>query len=124
MAISSKVRRPLVGLGTVGVGLAVVALSVGLFRGSFTTTVPVTVLSERAGLVMNADAKVKLNGAQVGSVQSIESLNDGRAALHLAMDPAYMEIIPANVRVDISSTTVFGSKFVELVSPPDPSAQA
>lgn len=124
MAISSKVRRPLVGLVTVGVGLAVVALSVGLFRGSFTTTVPVTVLSERAGLVMNADAKVKLNGAQVGSVQSIESLNDGRAALHLAMDPSYMEIIPANVRVDISSTTVFGSKFVELVSPPDPSAQA
>jgi phospholipid/cholesterol/gamma-HCH transport system substrate-binding protein len=124
MTISSKVRRPLVGLVTVGVGLAVVALSVGLFRGSFTTTVPVTVLSERAGLVMNADAKVKLNGAQVGSVQSIESLNDGRAALHLAMDPSYMEIIPANVRVDISSTTVFGSKFVELVSPPDPSAQA
>ncbi len=124
MAMSSNVRRPLVGLVTVGAGVAVVALSVGLFRGSFTETVPVTVLSERAGLVMNADAKVKLNGAQVGSVQSIESLDDGRAALHLAMDPSYMEIIPANVRVDIASTTVFGSKFVELVSPPDPSAQA
>lgn len=124
MAMSSNVRRPLVGLVTVGAGVAVVALSVGLFRGSFTETVPVTVLSERAGLVMNADAKVKLNGAQVGSVQSIESLDDGRAALHLAMDPSYMEIIPANVRVDIASTTVFGSKFVELVSPPNPSAQA
>lgn len=124
MAMSSSVRRPLVGLVTVGVGLAVVALSVGLFRGSFTRTVPVIVLSERAGLVMNADAKVKLNGAQVGSVQSIESLNDGRAALHLAMDPSYMEIIPANVRVDIASTTVFGSKFVELVSPPAPSSEA
>lgn len=124
MAMSSNVRRPLVGLVTVGVGLAVVALSVGLFRGSFTQTVPVTVLSERAGLVMNADAKVKLNGAQVGSVQSIEPLNDGRAALHLAMNPAYMDIIPANVQVDIASTTVFGSKFVELVSPPDPSTQA
>lgn len=123
MAMSASVRRPLVGLVTVGVGVAIVALSVGLFRGSFTKTVPVTVLSERAGLVMNADAKVKLNGAQVGSVQSIESLNDGRAALHLAMDPSYMEIIPANVRVDIASTTVFGSKFVEMVSPPDPSAQ-
>lgn len=124
MAMSSSVRRPLVGLVTVGVGLAVVALSVGLFRGSFTRTVPVIVLSERAGLVMNADAKVKLNGAQVGSVQSIESLNDGRAALHLAMDPSYMEVIPANVRVDIASTTVFGSKFVELVSPPAPSSEA
>lgn len=124
MAMSSNVRRPLVGLVTVVMGLAVVALSVGLFRGSFTETVPVTVLSERAGLVMNADAKVKLNGAQVGSVQSIEALNDGRAALHLAMDPSYMEIIPANVGVDISSTTVFGSKFVELVTPSEPSVQA
>ncbi|AEF38285.1 MCE-family protein [Mycolicibacter sinensis] len=102
------------------VAAATVALAVGLFRGSFASTVPVTVLSSRAGLVMNADAKVKLHGAQVGSVRSIESLPDGRAALHLAMDPAYMDVIPANVRVDIASSTVFGSKYVELIPPADP----
>lgn len=119
--MSPRFARPLTGLATVGAGVAIVALAVGLFQGSFTKTVPVTVLSERAGLVMNADAKVKLHGAQVGSVQSIESLPDGRAALHLAMDPNYMDIIPANVGVDIASTTVFGSKFVDLVPPTDPS---
>jgi virulence factor Mce-like protein len=119
--MSPRIARPLTGLATVGVAVAIVALAVGLFQGSFTKTVPVTVLSERAGLVMNADAKVKLHGAQVGSVQSIESLPDGRAALHLAMDPNYMDIIPANVGVDIASTTVFGSKFVDLVPPTDPS---
>jgi phospholipid/cholesterol/gamma-HCH transport system substrate-binding protein len=119
--MSPRFARPLTGLATVGVGVAIVALAVGLFQGSFTKTVPVTVLSERAGLVMNADAKVKLHGAQVGSVRSIESLPDGRAALHLAMDPNYMDIIPANVGVDIASTTVFGSKFVDLVPPTDPS---
>ncbi len=124
MAMSAAVKRPLIGAVTVGVGVAIVALAVGLFRGSFTESVPVTVLSERAGLVMNPDAKVKLHGAQVGSVQSIESLPDGRAKLQLAMDPAYLDIIPANVRVDIASSTVFGSKFVELVPPQDPSAQA
>lgn len=122
--MSSSLKRPLVGLATVGVAVAIVAVAIGLFRGSFTASVPVTVLSERAGLVMNADAKVKLHGAQVGSVRSIESLPDGRAALHLAMDPSYMNIIPANVGVDIASTTVFGSKFVELIPPPDPSAEA
>lgn len=122
--MSSTVKRPLIGSATVGVALAIVALSIGLFRGSFTESVPVIVLSERAGLVMNADAKVKLHGAQVGSVQSIESLPDGRAKLHLAMDPSYLDIIPANVRVDIASTTVFGSKFVELIPPENPSAQA
>lgn len=123
MAVSPNATRPLVGVATVVVAVAIVALAVGLFRGSFTKTVPVTVMSERAGLVMNAEAKVKLHGALVGSVQSIESLPDGRAALTLAMDPSYMELIPANVLVDISSTTVFGSKYVELVPPPDPSAQ-
>jgi ABC-type transporter Mla subunit MlaD len=45
--------------------VAIVALAVGLFRGGFTKTVPVTVISQRAGLVMNPDAKVKMLGVQV-----------------------------------------------------------
>lgn len=117
MALSTEVKRPLMGAATVAALLAVVALAVGLFRGSFTETVPVTVISERAGLVMNADAKVKLHGVQIGSVQKIESLPDGRAALHLGVDPSYLDLIPSNVRVDIASSTVFGAKFVELVPP-------
>ena len=100
---------------------AIVALAVGLFRGDFTTTVPVTVVSPRAGLVMNPDAKVKMRGVEVGKVASIEELPDGQAVLHLAMDPSQMHLIPANVLVDIASTTVFGAKFVELVPPADPS---
>ncbi|MGP4055462.1 MCE family protein [Mycobacterium sp. 4D054] len=123
MSVNSRSRRPLLGLATVLAVAAVIAVAVGLFRGSFTSTVPVTVLSERAGLVMGTDAKVKLHGAQVGSVQSIEALPDGRAAIHLAMDPSYMDIIPSDVRVDIASSTVFGSKYVELVPPADPSVQ-
>lgn len=117
-------RRSLAGMATVLALMAVVALAVGLFRGSFTTTVPVTVLSQRAGLVMNPDAKVKLHGAQVGSVHSIESLPDGRAAIHLAMDPSFMDVIPADVTVDIASTTVFGAKSVELVPAADASTES
>ncbi|KWX67970.1 MCE family protein [Mycobacterium sp. NAZ190054] len=123
MAVNQRSRRPLIGLATVLAVAAVIAVAVGLFRGSFTSTIPVTVLSHRAGLVMNADAKVKLHGAQVGSVQSIETLPDGRAAIHLAMDPSYLDLIPSDVRVDIASSTVFGSKYVELVPPADPSVQ-
>ncbi|KUH82940.1 MCE family protein [Mycobacterium sp. IS-1556] len=106
-----------------GVGLfAIVALAVGLFRGSLTETVPVTVISDRAGLVMNPDAKVKMNDIQVGSVATIEQLSDGVAALHLAMDPSQLHLIPSNVKVDVASSTVFGAKFVQLTSPPDPSS--
>jgi virulence factor Mce-like protein len=115
--------RPLAGVATVAVIAAIFAVAVGLFRGSFTPTVPVTVLSPRAGLVMNPDAKVKLRGVQVGKVDSIESLPNGQAALHLAMDPSQLKFIPANVLADITSSTVFGAKFVELVAPAEPSAQ-
>ena len=62
-------------------------MPIGLFRGSFTETVPVTVISDRAGLVMNPDAKVKMRGVQVGKVSAIEDRPDGTAVLHLAMDP-------------------------------------
>jgi virulence factor Mce-like protein len=113
---------PLLGLATVVVIAGIFALAVGLFQGSFTETVPVTVISQRAGLVMNADAKVKMRGVQVGKVASIESLPNGQAALHLAMYPSDLRFIPANVLVDITSSTVFGAKSVELVPPAEPSA--
>jgi phospholipid/cholesterol/gamma-HCH transport system substrate-binding protein len=116
--------RALTGLVTVAVIAAVVAVAVGLFQGSFTETLPVTVLSPRAGLVMNPDAKVKMHGVQVGKVASIESRPDGQAVLRLAMYPSEMHLIPANVLVDLTSPTVFGAKFVELVAPAEPSAQS
>lgn len=120
---ASGYARPLAGLTTVVFVLAIIALAVGLFRGSFTKTEPVTVISDRAGLVMNPDAKVKMRGVQVGKVDSIEPRADGTAALHLAMDPSQMHLIPSNVNVDIESSTVFGAKFVNMVPPSDPSPQ-
>jgi phospholipid/cholesterol/gamma-HCH transport system substrate-binding protein len=116
--------RALTGLVTVAVLAAIVAVAVGLFQGSFSETTPVTVLSPRAGLVMNPDAKVKMHGVQVGKVASIDSRPDGQAVLHLAMYPAEMHLIPANVLVDLTAPTVFGAKFVELVPPAEPSAQS
>ncbi|MFN8101433.1 MAG: MCE family protein [Mycobacterium sp.] len=119
-----KDKRVVAGLLTVLAIAAVIALSVGLFRGSFTKTVPLTLISDRAGLVMNPDARVKLNGAQIGKVESIELLSDGRAALHLAIDPTAIELIPANVTADITSSTVFGAKFVQLTTPANPAPES
>jgi len=116
--------RALTGLATVAVLAAIVAVAVGLFQGSFTESVPVTVLSSRAGLVMNVDAKVKMRGVQVGKVDSIDSQPNGQAVLHLAMYPSEMHLIPSNVLVDITAPTVFGAKFVELLPPAEPSARS
>jgi phospholipid/cholesterol/gamma-HCH transport system substrate-binding protein len=114
---------PLLGLITVVSICLIFAVAVGLFQGSFTETVPVTVISQRAGLVMNPDAKVKMRGVQVGKVASIEPLSDGQAAIHLAMDPSQMHFIPSNVLVDIASSTVFGAKSILLVEPAQPATQ-
>jgi phospholipid/cholesterol/gamma-HCH transport system substrate-binding protein len=115
--------RPLAGLATIVVVAVIFALATGLFRGDFTKTVPLTVISQRAGLVMNPDAKVKMRGVVVGKVGSIDERPDGKAVLNLEMQPSQMPLIPANVLVDIASTTVFGAKFIELVPPADPSSQ-
>lgn len=119
----SGIIRPLAGMMMVLVVGAVVALSAALFRGGFDDTVPITVVSDRAGLVMNPDAKVKMRDIQIGKVSSIEQRADGRALLRLAIDPAAVSMIPANVRVDLASSTVFGAKFVSLNAPPNPSQE-
>src|ERR1700739_4261882 len=116
--------RALTGRVTVAVLAAIVAVAVGLFQGSFTESMPVTVISPRAGLVMNPNAKVEMRGVQVGKVDSIEPRPNGQAVLHLAMYPSELHLIPANVLVNITSPTVFGAKFVELVPPAEPSAQS
>jgi len=119
--VKSAVIRPVIGLISLAAVASLTAVSVTLFRDSFAESVPLTVISPRAGLVMNPDAKVQLHGVQVGKVVSIDYRDDGTAALHLAIDPARQNIIPADVTVDIASTTVFGAKSVRLVPPADPS---
>ncbi|BBY82815.1 MCE family protein [Mycolicibacterium pulveris] len=113
--------RPLTGLAMVVAIVAVIGLAVALFRGDFTKTVPVTVISDRAGLVMNPEAKVKMRGVQVGSVKSITERADGTAELTLDMDPSQLHLIPENVDVEIASSTLFGAKFVQLDAPQQPS---
>ena len=120
---ASGYARPVAGLATVVALAAIIALAISLFRGSWAETIPVTVISDRAGLVMNPDAKVKMRGVQVGQVSSIEDRPDGTAALHLAMEKSQLHLIPSNVNVDITSTTVFGSKFVQFLPPEAPSPE-
>jgi phospholipid/cholesterol/gamma-HCH transport system substrate-binding protein len=121
--MNHRVVRPLAGLATVLAIVAIVAIAISLFQGGYAAPVSLTVVSQRAGLVMNPDAKVKLLGVQVGRVASIEPVANGQAVIHLEMDASQLAEIPANVDVKIASTTVFGAKSVDLVPPADPSPQ-
>ena len=121
--MTAPMMRPLTGLATVAVLATIVLTCATMFQGGFTDTVPLTVLSQRAGLVMNPDAKVRLLGVDIGHVASIEQLPNGQAAIHLAVDPAKLRQIPSNTRVDISSNTVFGAKSIDFVPPQESSSR-
>jgi phospholipid/cholesterol/gamma-HCH transport system substrate-binding protein len=110
------------GVITVAVVVGVVVAAAAQFRGDFTKTTPITVMADRAGLLMDPGARVKLNGAQIGTVSAVTEMPDGRAALQLAIEPDRMSILPDNVLVDIGSSTVFGAKSVEFETPPQPSS--
>ncbi|MFL0286656.1 MCE family protein [Mycobacterium sp. SMC-18] len=110
----------------VGVIGLFVYVTMAQFAGSFTRYVPVTVTSDRAGLVMDAGARVKLRGVQVGRVSAIQADTgaEGTAVrLRLELDPGQVGHIPANVRAEIRATTLFGAKYVDLVMPKSPSVQ-
>jgi phospholipid/cholesterol/gamma-HCH transport system substrate-binding protein len=97
-------------------------LTYALFAGTLRSYVPVTLTSDRSGLVMETNAKVKLRGVQVGRVAAITGGKEP-VVLKLEIDEDQIKNIPANVEAQIRATTVFGAKFVDLVYPADPSPQ-
>jgi phospholipid/cholesterol/gamma-HCH transport system substrate-binding protein len=99
-----------------------VLVTAGFFTGSFSSYVPVTLTSDRSGLVMEPGGKVKLRGVEVGRVATVEGGNQ-HVTLKLAIDPGQVKYIPANVEAQIRATTAFGAKFVDLIYPSDPSAK-
>ncbi|MCG7597097.1 MCE family protein [Mycobacterium sp. C3-094] len=94
-------------------------LTYSLFFGTFTSHETVTVTSDRAGLVMETNSKVKLRGVQVGRVSAIEGGSEP-VALQLEIDKDKIGFIPGNVEAQIRATTVFGAKYVDLIYPSDP----
>lgn len=93
--------------------VAIVVVALTSFRGGFTSTDELLVTADRAGLVMEPGAKVKINGVTVGKVSQISTDGD-QATLRLAIDPNNFGLIPANAGADIKSSTVFGEKYVSL----------
>ena len=94
-------------------------LTYSLFFGTFTSHETVTLTSDRAGLVMETNSKVKLRGVQVGRVSAIEGGSEP-VALKLEIDKDKIGFIPGNVEAQIRATTVFGAKYVDLIYPSDP----
>lgn len=95
----------------------IVATTALLFNGTLRKVVPLTLVSDRAGLVMEPGAKVKLRGVEIGHVGSIGTDAANRATLALRIDPKPFGYLPSNVEAEIRSSTAFGAKYVDLIVP-------
>ncbi len=103
---------------TITVLLAVCAAS---FAGVFERYIPVTVTSNRSGLVMETGSKVKMRGVEVGRVAGMSGGGDA-VSLKLEIFPDEARLIPANVEPEIKATTAFGAKYIDFVVPEKPSS--
>ena len=102
------------------IAAALIALTALLFSGTLRKSVPLTLVSDRAGLVMENGAKVKLRGVQIGEVQNIGAetgVGSDVSKLILKIDPGPFQYLPGNVEAEIKASTAFGAKYVDLIVP-------
>ncbi|MCV7216495.1 MCE family protein [Mycobacterium crocinum] len=123
--LNSSRRPPIKLAGVVFLLLALVLATLVYlqFRGDLTRKTTLTMVSDRAGLVMDPGSKVTYNGVEIGRVTNVSEVNRGgksAAELTLEVAPRYISLIPANVDAQIKTSTVFGNKYVSFTSPKDP----
>jgi phospholipid/cholesterol/gamma-HCH transport system substrate-binding protein len=122
----SRIRLYVEGLALLLLGALVVALVYLQFRGDLTPKTKLTLLTSRAGLLMDPGSKVTYNGVEIGWVESISEIehhNEPAAKLVLDVNPEYIKLIPANVIANIEAATVFGNKYVAFSSPKNPTSR-
>jgi phospholipid/cholesterol/gamma-HCH transport system substrate-binding protein len=114
------VAQRLSGIAFLVVLALLVWLSVALYNKDLTSTVDVSLQTDRVGNQLTVHADVKVRGLVVGEVRKI-SANGSRAVLKLALMPGQVAKIPRNVQAQLLPKTLFGEKEVDLVVPDDAS---
>lgn len=113
--VMSRLGNKAYGVGFIVVVALLVGLSIASFQKRFTPIVSVTLLTDRIGSQLQTSSDVKLRGLIVGEVRSIRTTGGG-ASLELALKPEMAELIPADVTARLLPKTLFGERYVDLVS--------
>lgn len=116
MSSALNVRHVLTGLLGVAVVVGLVAVAAGAYYQVFTPVVRVELKADRAGLLTDPGADVRVRGVRIGEVRSVEPDPSGGVTLGLALDPATAALVPAAAGATLLPATVFGRKNVEIDS--------
>lgn len=117
-----KARRRLTGIAFLLVLCLLVWLSIAVYQKRFTDVATVTLRTDSVGNEMHPHADVKLRGRVIGEVRDITADGTG-ARLTLALQPGALKDVPANVTAQMLPTTLFGERYVALITPPQPSVR-
>src|SRR4051794_27973327 len=120
--MSTKIRIRVQGLAFLVVLALLLGLSVASYQKAFTDVARVTLETDTAGNQLQEASDVKVRGVIVGDVRQVKGNADG-ATIQLAIDPAYLDRIPADVTARLLPKTLFGERFVSLELPDDPSPE-
>jgi phospholipid/cholesterol/gamma-HCH transport system substrate-binding protein len=116
-------RLLIAGIASILAIAVLVWFSIAIYNKDFARVTMVTIKADRAGLQLAKFGDVRVNGALVGQVREVTQ--DGeQAEIKIALEPSAAEKIPSNITVEILPTTLFGQKFVSLVSPETPSGES
>ncbi|HCT77854.1 MAG TPA: mammalian cell entry protein [Micromonosporaceae bacterium] len=107
-------RQRFLGAGFIIILIGLLTVSVLVYRKAFTPVDWVTLRTSHAGMQLSEGADVKYRGVIVGDVREISA--DGSAAvLKLALNPALIANVPADVKARLLPKTLFGERYVELI---------
>ncbi|GAA0725423.1 MCE family protein [Dactylosporangium roseum] len=118
-----NLRHRMLGVAFVVLLAAALGLAVLQYRKAFADVTWVTLETGRTGMQLSPGAEVKLFGVVVGEVRTVSSDGSG-ARLRLALDPATVPQIPADVNARLLPKTLFGERYVALVPPADTTGPA
>jgi virulence factor Mce-like protein len=116
------IRRRLQGLAFLVVLVLLLGLSVALYKKAFTDVAMVTLETDTAGSQLQEASDVKVRGVIVGEVREVEADLEG-ARIHMAINPEYLDQIPADVTARLLPKTLFGERFVSLELPEAPAQE-
>ncbi|WP_206492853.1 MlaD family protein [Rhodococcus sp. KRD162] len=101
------------------VAVAAAVLAGGLTayaQGAFDSPFELTLDAASVGDGLTPGSEVKFRGLSIGTVDEIETVGFGRQRLELAIDPSQAGELTDTMQAQFSSSNVFGSTAIELVS--------
>ncbi|HWU32600.1 MAG TPA: MCE family protein [Marmoricola sp.] len=114
-SMPSRFRLQCYGFAYLLMVAGLVWFSIAAYNHEFSDNVDVVVKADNVGDQLNPNGDVRMNGALVGRVASVDQTASG-ATIHLQIDSTDADRIPRDVVARILPTTLFGQKYVELLS--------